>query len=294
MPEKDDISNAARLTIALAALIGVVLFGAPRAGAIDGVVDLNQARALLGQLSESDTAGFPITISKPGSYRLTSNLVVENAFTDAIAVQANDVTIDLNGFSIVGPTSCSEPPVLCTPTGIGVGVLSDLEAENVAVIDGVVRGMGFSAVLLHDRARVERVRATSNGANGIQVDEGSAVVESSAYTNGGDGIRTLRDSEVIGCIASLNGANGIETGDGSRVADSVATANGSAGIDAGNGSTVIGNAVWANGGLGLIVEGSSGYAHNVLTANNGGDSEPQVSAFGLQIGGNFCGEALCP
>src|SRR4051794_37476543 len=67
-------------------------------------------------------AKFLITISEPGSYRLTDNLVVTDANTTAIEINADDVTIDMNGFSIHGPGACAPPPVSCIPTGTGNGI----------------------------------------------------------------------------------------------------------------------------------------------------------------------------
>jgi hypothetical protein len=49
-----------------------------------------------------------VVLTLAGSYRLTSNLVVPDANTDAIDVNADEVTIDLNGFSIIGPPSALE------------------------------------------------------------------------------------------------------------------------------------------------------------------------------------------
>jgi lipopolysaccharide export system protein LptA len=57
----------------------------------------------------------PFTISASGSYALTGNLTVSSSQT-AITVNADYVTIDLNGFAIVGPNTCSFalPIVTCT------------------------------------------------------------------------------------------------------------------------------------------------------------------------------------
>src|SRR6266446_3470936 len=92
--------------------------------AVDGVVLIDQNRALAGGVTPGDTPGFPVTISLAGSYRLSGNLTVPNANTTAILITADNVTIDLNGFSIIGPTVCSgSPPVTsCSPTGTGHGV----------------------------------------------------------------------------------------------------------------------------------------------------------------------------
>src|SRR2546421_12802591 len=93
--------------------------------ATDGVIEINQARALAGSVTPGDAAGFPVYISVSGSYRLTSNLTVPNENTDGIDIGASEVTIDLNGFSILGPTVCSGGPPLtgCTPSGFGYGAV---------------------------------------------------------------------------------------------------------------------------------------------------------------------------
>lgn len=66
-------------------------------------------RALNGNVTPGDSAGFPVTISLPGSYRLSGNLTVPDADTDAILITADNITLDLNGFTIAGPTICITP-----------------------------------------------------------------------------------------------------------------------------------------------------------------------------------------
>ena len=48
-------------------------------------------------------SSFPIEIAEPGSYRLKRDIRVPDEKTTAIAVTADHVTIDLNGYSISGP-----------------------------------------------------------------------------------------------------------------------------------------------------------------------------------------------
>ena len=54
---------------------------------------------------------FPLVISQSGSYRLKGNITVPDENTTAISVQADYVTIDLNGYSIQGPVTCTGSPV---------------------------------------------------------------------------------------------------------------------------------------------------------------------------------------
>ena len=75
-----------------------------RAQAEDGQTIINQTKALAGDVTPGDAPGFPITLTREGSYRLSSNLSVP-ANTEGIVVAANYVTIDLNGFRISGAGS---------------------------------------------------------------------------------------------------------------------------------------------------------------------------------------------
>jgi hypothetical protein len=160
------------------ALTLAFLFGlASTAWAVDGVVDINQARALAGGVSPGDAAGFPVTISQAGSYRLTGNLTVPNANTTAISVTADNVTVDLNGFSILGPGAAG--------TGRGVSAAG---VTRTTVQNGTVQGVGEDGLRLGSDARVERVRAAGNGGNGVLTGAASFVRGNTAENNGSFGL----------------------------------------------------------------------------------------------------------
>jgi hypothetical protein len=67
-------------------------------------IQINQA-SIAASATNRGTSGFPFDISQPGSYQLTSNLVVP-AGVDGIHIITGGVTLDLNGFNItcLGPT----------------------------------------------------------------------------------------------------------------------------------------------------------------------------------------------
>jgi hypothetical protein len=84
----------------------------------------------------------PVVISQPGSYRLAANLIVPaGAVMDAvIVVNADDVTIDLDGFTLAGPTSCSGQgaTLVCAGGQVATGIKSD--RLNTVVRNGTVKG----------------------------------------------------------------------------------------------------------------------------------------------------------
>jgi len=236
-----------------------------------GITQINQDLALAGGVTLGDTPGFPVTLSKSGSYILTGNLIVD-LNTTGIFVRANNVTIDLNGFAIIGPGF--------TGLGRGVAVVEAVEDifnlidfSNTTVVNGTIRGVGSTGVLLADFARVENVTAVENGDDGINAGSGSTVTGNTAVDNGDDGI---------------------SAGSGSTVTGNTAVDNGDFGINAGSGSTVTGNTANDNRREGLFLGVSSGYGNNVLTENNGGNANPQVDG-GIEIGTNVCGlDTICP
>ena len=64
-------------------------------------VVITQAKAIAGGVTPGDAAGFPVTLSRKGSYRLQSNLNPP-AGKDGIQIKSHDLTIDFNGFVMDG------------------------------------------------------------------------------------------------------------------------------------------------------------------------------------------------
>lgn len=101
----------------------------PLALAVDGAREINQACVATGCFP-GDAPGFPVEITDYGQFILTGNLRVTNENTTAIRVQVPNVSIDLGGFVIYGPTRCIGAPMICSPLGSGRGI--DLDYLSAA------------------------------------------------------------------------------------------------------------------------------------------------------------------
>jgi len=238
--------------------------------AVDGVVLINQNVALAGNVTPGDTPGFPVTISVTGSYKLSGNLTVPDANTTAILINADDVTIDLNGFSIIGPTVCGE---LSCPTGSGNGIAAFFHS-HLTVLNGVIRGMGSSGVFFESSvsSRVEKIHAYSNGSDGITL--GIDIVTScTADLNGGDGINVV-GGQVSDNLVFKNRGNGISLFNHAVVTNNLFFFNGKSGIvDVGTigGSLFSGNSASSNGAAGISAVCPSLITGNSALGNTGGD-----------------------
>jgi hypothetical protein len=183
---------------------------------VDGVVLINQSSALAGNVTPGDTPGFPVTISVSGSYRLSSNLIVPDPSTTAIVITADSVSIDLNGFSIIGPAVC--PGTSCFALVEVPAIVSS--NAGISVSNGTVRGVGTGISLRGPHSRVVNVAAFGNVFDGIQVSSGI----------------------VSSCTASSNGFYGIHTGCPSLIVMNAAFGNPSANIvTSGSGCVLVNN-----------------------------------------------------
>ncbi len=292
--------------------VGLTMAGLCRAG--DGAFEINQACVDVGCFP-GDAPGLPVTITTSGTYRLSSNLTAPDTATGGIVVAANDVTIDLNGFRVVGPIACSGTPTTCTPAISGGGAAGidawSYNPTNLVVRNGSITGMGTGLLLSYD-GRAEGIKAIQNGDAGIRARAGAAVVNSTGTANGKIGIE---GGLIDGCSVSRNPQYGLAVqGDGAVVRNVVVQGNTGYGIYLTSGASVIGASVsgndvgiFANGGSQILdsvfknnthvaitnTQGTLGVARSTFVGNNGG---------GLQWGGtivelapNLCGTSMaCP
>ena len=105
-----------------AAALLVSLAVAPTVPAYADVILITQAKANAGNVSPGDSPGFPVTLSRPGSYQLADNLSVPSD-KDGISITAHDVTIDL-----IQPTGSR---TYATFLLAGAEVMAELQAHDV-------------------------------------------------------------------------------------------------------------------------------------------------------------------
>ncbi|MEC9372296.1 MAG: hypothetical protein VYC34_00560 [Planctomycetota bacterium] len=157
---------------------------------------------------------FPATINSPGVYHLTSNVVV-SAQPVGITINADDVTIDLRGFTLQGAN------------GSLSGIRCPQQRTNIRVIDGILTGWANAAIdmPLARECQVENIFATSNS-DGIDVGFASIVRDCHVRDNGGAGILARAGSIVEACVAFNNTISGIVTEQECIVRQCVSRSNG--------------------------------------------------------------------
>ena len=97
--QRRDLIRSSRVTgrIVMLSLAGMFVVSQ---SAYAQVILIDQAKAMAGNVTPGDAPGFPVSITRAGSYRLSSRLRSPSGV--AIEIVADNVSLNLNGFAIVG------------------------------------------------------------------------------------------------------------------------------------------------------------------------------------------------
>jgi len=147
---------------------------------------------MAGGITPADTPGFPITISVPGSYVLTSNLTVPRGL-DGIVIAADDVLLDLNGFTIQGGA------LSFLDSGKGIHApISGGEYKRLAIRNGTITGFSDGIYLFASLSRVEDMHVNT----ALPGSSGSAISLFS-YVSGGSqlGSGIVRNNVALGLLS---------------------------------------------------------------------------------------------
>lgn len=233
--------------------------------AVDGVILIDQAKALAGGVTPGDAPGFPVEITKPGSYKLSGNLTLPNTNTDGIVSTVGGVTLDLNGFSIIGPAYCpgqnGGPESACN-LGNGNGVRFTDNGQAPAGVSYVVRngrifGAGGSGILV-ENGLVENMDIGFVGGSGIDLRSRTGIARNNQ----------VRGSQLAGIVSYVIGG---------LIENNVVETNNSA-VSAQN-AIVRNNRLTTKWGSALNCSGPVSYSGNFLAFTQAG---------GKGIGGNDC------
>lgn len=236
-----------------------------------GAFEINQACVQDGCFS-GDSPGFPVTLQEPGTYLLTSDLQVDDPTVTAIVFRADNVSLDLNRFTVSGPVQCTGEPASCDQDGPAVGVDGGFH-ENLRIANGTISGFSQWGLVTGPNSYVERILSRSNFRTGIVARKGTHIIRSKAIQNQGSGFVLRADTIATEVIASGNEvgiqANCIDDVGCNQIIDSNISRN-NRGINDWGGAFVRGSTIAFNFGAGVIViNGSSTYEGNHIIFNGG-------------------------
>jgi len=218
-------------------------------------------------------SSLPFTISAQGSYYLTANLTA-NGNTAGITISADNVTLDLNGFALVGGGSGQV-------TGINVPAAH----KNIVIRNGTVRGWTNGGVNASNatNSAIQGLRLSNDTASStflnvaaLSVGSGSTVKDCVVAQNGNcHGISVGNACLVSGCVARANSLGvGIRAADSCYLVGNISDSNGT-GIAVGSGNRIDSNSCTSNASAGVFVP--SGATNNIAIRNNARNNNPNYN-----------------
>lgn len=186
-------------------------------------------------------------ITNPGSYYLAGNIEGVAGKHGIEVLAGGPVTIDLNGFSVIGVPGSLD------------GISS---SASTRIVNGSVVQWGGRGVFVN-QGNLDRLRVAWNGAEGIRALWGSVITGCTLEANGGDGISVGDTSRIEGCVSKVNQGRGIRL----------------------DGACILAGCVIYNNAAGGILAGLATIRDNKLFSNQGNSIE--LSGFGVVRGNNI-------
>lgn len=251
-------------------------------------LDEVEPRVIVNATNTPGDAANSLIISAPGSYYLTGNVTGE-ADKHGISIQASDVTLDLNGFAVIGGSVAGTiygiHVTAATPARSGITVrngsvrgwrgggvhalAATIWAEKLGVSDnlGAFTIPNPAGIAAGNGSMIKDCVATGNAAGFYLADRTQAV--HCISTRNGFGFEGASYVTIVDCTASRNTTHGISVGSSALISRCSATRNESVGILAGPGSSVAGCVAEANVGDGISVTTGSSVQGCTVQANTG-------------------------
>ena len=199
-------------------------------------------------------------ITQPGSYYLTTNVVGVSSL-HGINISANNVTLDLNGFSLQGSSSAFD------------AIYIHAGYTNVTVRNGNISGWnnassayGYGLECYATDVILERLNVSANR-YGIYLDGYGVVRDCNCYSSSSTGIYVVTGT-VSGCVALNNVNYGIEVVNNCTVKDCTSDNNYAGIYVVGSDSLITGNTCSGNSDAGITIAGTQNRVDdNIVGAN---------------------------
>jgi Right handed beta helix region len=211
-------------------------------------LDQVEARTIVNATNTPGDATNTFIISQPGSYYLTGNITGASG-KHGISIQANDVTLDLNGFALISGGG-----------GAFRGVNVPAAQTNFRIRNGSVRGWtdgGVRTDLATSTLAEKLLLANNVGATGLALGNGSA--KDCVATGNATGFVVGNGAEIEDCAATAN-TTGFTANDRTQIIGCISTANTGVGFNCTSFVTLIDCTASRNGtsgsGGGIVVGGT--------------------------------------
>ncbi len=226
-----------------------------------------------------------IVIDQPGSYYLTGNITAPDR--TAIQILASDVTLDLNGFALIGENFATAAGVRGAPVFL----------ENIAVVNGSIANFSSPAIEVGaDNARFENLRIRDCGLGILNSGAYAGVCRGNSFVGVNDRAISMGEAALVAdnqlrySTAATGQGPAILAGDSSRIEGNTIEYSPGRAIQGGTASLIQGNSVVSPAGDGIAAGPHARVVNNAVRAAGrvtaGSAGIRLLSAFGATVEDN--------
>ena len=236
-----------------------------------------EPRTPIHTLGGSGTAVYAIT--EPGSYYFAHNIYGVNA-KNGIEITADNVTVDLMGFSLIGVTGSLD----------GIKDAGDSSHTGLVVRNGFIHDWDENGINFHSSVDVlvEGVIIKDCEGWGYLGQGGIAIVKDSQFIRNLIGV-DIAGGEIIRCVSRGNEGSGAQISGGTEgvVREFVAVGNQNGLVQAAGGGWLFENNTFSSNSMGGISVCWGNTIRNNTVADNGSDTQSVGSGIEVRCGGNL-------
>lgn len=143
-------------------------------------------------------------ITKPGSYYLTGNVVAQFGKDSVILVASDGVTLDLNGFSLIGSD--------VWPSALAQYCINAGNVKGLSIRNGTLTNSGTNTISLGSNcvgARLENLTCINSSETAISAGKAAVITNCSVTNAGSQGIVAYDGSVITNCTVATVGDTGI-------------------------------------------------------------------------------------
>ena len=225
-------------------------------------------------------SSLPFVVTISGAYYLTTNLTGVSG-TNGITIAVQNVTLDLNGFTLTGVAGASNGITTATTfgwqgitvrngkifnwPGAGVNVSG---AEGAQLEELTVKSCGQGGIVLGGRSTIANCISETSVGVGITAGTACQLINCLSVGNSGYGIICARNCVLNNCLGSQNSGGGIGTDVGCTLSACSAYANLGTGINVNEASIIKDCSVFQNNTDGILARRGSVISGCLVVSNS--------------------------
>ncbi len=212
-------------------------------------------------LYTGDTSESAYTITQPGSYYLSQNITIPAGKQTCIMIYASGVTLDLNGFSLIGPNSAN----------LTYGAFISSGNDFPVIKNGTIKLFKYGILCEGKCASFDSLKVSSCTSTGMILKASAQIKNCSFIENTGSGLLTQNACIISDCISGANQGFGIESGDSCIFTHCSTYQNALGGIKTGKGNSLVACTARSEENTGIEVSDQSVIINGAVYLSDAGE-----------------------